>query len=130
MEKEKISKSSCMESIPTVTSQSNMIGDFTEEGYFSKQESARSTFSPNADINDQLHMAEFQRAIDRLRLRRQSSASSQSIQTHEGSRKSSIVRDLLQGQNHKATANFSSTCASPVSSNGKRFTLNNRLYNL
>ena len=117
-----------MESITTVTSQSNMIGDFTEEGYFSKQESARSTFSPNADINDQLHMAEFQRAIDRLRLRRQSSASSQSIQTHEGSRKNSIVRDLLQGQNHKAAANFSSTCASPVSSNGKRLTLNHELY--
>ena len=95
-----------------------MIGDFTEEGSYSKQENGRSTFSPNSDINDQLHMAEFQRAIDRLRLRRQSSASSQGIQTHEGSRKNSVVLDLLQGPGHRQTANFSSTCTSPVSSNG------------
>ena len=119
--KEELSCFSNTESSEMSTLENKMIGDFPEEGYYSKQESARSTFSPNSDVNEQLQMVEFQRAIDRLRLRRQSSASSQGLQTQEGSRKNSVVRDLLQGQNYRQTVNFSSTCTSPVSSNGKLF---------
>ena len=116
---EEISCFSNRESDIANTSQNKMIEDSSEEGYYSKQESARSTFSPHSDTNEQLHMAEFQRAIDRLRLRRQSSSSSQGIQAQEGSRKNSVVRDLLQGQKSKVTTNFSSTCTSPAETNGK-----------
>ena len=87
-----------------------------EEHYYGKEDGKRN--SPNSDTNEQLHMVEFQRAIDRLRLRRQSSTSSQSLQAQDGSRKNSVIRDLLQGQKIRTTTNFSSTCTSPISSDG------------
>ena len=98
----------------------NMIEDAREGTCYAKQQEDRqSTFSPNSEANEQLHMAEFQRAIDRLRLRRQSSTSNQGSQTQEGNRKDSVIRDLLQGQKFRTTTNFSSTCTSPISSNGE-----------
>ena len=98
--------------------QANTIEEVREKNYFSRQDDQQSAFSPNSDSNEQMHMAEFQRAIDRLRLRRQSSTSSQGLQVQEGSRKNSVVRDLLQSQKIRASTTFSSTCTSPISSNG------------
>ena len=97
----------------------NMIDDTQEEKYYGTQEDNHPVFSANSDANEQLHMVEFQRAIDRLRLRRQSSTSSQSLQAQDGSRKNSVIRELLQGQKFRTTTNFSSTCTSPISSNGE-----------
>ena len=101
--------------------QTNMIEDVQEENYCSRQDERQSALSPNSDSSEQMHMAEFQRAIDRLRLRRKSSTSSQGLQAQEGSRKSSVVRDILQGQKVRASTTFSSTCTSPISSNGTYF---------
>ena len=95
----------------------NMIGDTQEEKYYGTKEDKRPVFSANSDANE--HMVEFQRAIDRLRLRRQSSTSSQSLQAQDGSRTNSVIRELLQGQKFRTTTNFSSTCTSPISSNGE-----------
>ena len=108
----------------------NMIENMQEEKYYGTQEDKRPVFLPNSDTNEQLHMVEFQRAIDRLRLRRQSSTSSQSVQAQDGSRKNSVVRDLLQGQKFRTTPNFSSTCTSPISSNGAYFIFFIRLFTI
>ena len=94
------------------------VEEFENDRSLNLQDGRHNTFSPNSDSNEQIHMAEFQRAIDRLRLRRLSSTSSQSFQGQEDSRKGSIVRDLLQGQKTRASTTISSTCTSPLSSKG------------
>ena len=94
------------------------VTDIASENFVNLQDDRPTTLSPNSDPNDQVHMAEFQKAIECLRLRRPSSRSSQGIQGHDGSRKSSIGRDLLQGQKAGASTSVSPTCVSPMSSNG------------
>ena len=89
-----------------------------------KDEISSADCTPNFNNSDQAHMmVEFQNAIDRLKLRRQSSTSSQHgvYVEKDGSRKNSAVRgDFSQGQKFRtSTTAFSSTCTSPISSNGE-----------
>ena len=89
-----------------------------------KDEMSSAERTSNLNNNDQAHMmVEFQNAIDRLKLRRQSSTSSQhGVHVEkDGSRKNSAVRgDFSQGHKFRtSTTAFSSTCTSPISSNGK-----------
>ena len=86
-----------------------------------QEDRQRSALFLNNDTNEHMHMAEFQRAIDRLRLRRQSSSSNHTAQG-ESSGNNSAIKDLFQGQTFRApTTTFSSTCTSPISSNGAYF---------
>ena len=87
-----------------------------------QEDRQRSALFLNNDTNEHIgNMAEFQRAIDRLRLRRQSSSSNHTAQG-ESSGNNSAIKDLFQGQTFRApTTTFSSTCTSPISSNGAYF---------
>ena len=109
------------EEASTSVIQDNIHEDARDNNYFSGKDYSQTTFSPNSDTNENMHVAEFQRAVDRLKLRRQSSTSGPGPQVQEGSHTNSVVRDLLQGQRYRTSAEFSSTCTSPLSSNGAIF---------